>query len=40
MKCLPGEMKIDDYVDDTVVDDIRLPDDVIYIVEELSLIHI
>ena len=34
MKCLPWEMKIDDYFEDTVLNDKHLPNDVIDIVEE------
>ena len=38
MKCLPCEIKIDDYFDDTVVEDKHLPYDVIDIVEEYDKI--
>ena len=34
MKCLPWEMKIDDYFDDTFINDKNLPDVVMKVVEE------
>ena len=40
VKYLPVVVEIDDYLDDTTVDDKHLPHDVMDTVEELSLIHI
>ena len=36
MKCLPAEIDIDDYFDDTFINDNNLPDVVIDIVEEYN----